>query len=154
MASSSKNPKEEEGFEVQFLSNEVKQLDFRPILEVSYKNHPTSTLSIILPKVMMVQDVRKCYNCRVGEIGDMEMHQAYDKLCENGVLKEEFQIVERKCLTHALVFPTFFKTEWIRIFLNRIYDGYLWLEVGPIRIRKRIMHRVIGFPTLDWYKIL
>ena len=90
MASSSKNPKEKEGFEVQLVSNEVKQLDFRPILEVAYKNDPTDALAIIPPKVMMMQDVRKFYNCKVGSIGDMEIHQTYNKLCENGVLKEEF----------------------------------------------------------------
>ena len=154
MVSSSKNPKEKEGFKVQLVSNEVKQPDFRPILEVAYTNNPIGALSIIPPKVMIVQDVRKCYNCKVGAIGDMEIHQAYDKLCENGVLKEEFQIVERKGLTRALVFPIVFKTKWIIIILRRIHNGYLWLEGGPIKITKRIMHRVTSFPTLDWYKTL
>ena len=149
MASSSKNPKEKEGFEVQLVSNEVKQLDFRPILEVSYKNNSTSAQSIIFPKVMMVQDVRKCYNCKVGAIENMEIHQAYDKMCENGVLKEVFQIVERKGLTRALVFLAVFKIKWIRIILSRIHDGYLWLEGGPKKIKKIIVHRAIGFPTLD-----
>ena len=73
----------------------------------------------------------------------------YDKLCENGVLKEEFQIVERKGLTHALDFPTIFKVKWIRIVLSRIHDGCLWLEDGPIKISKRIIHRVIRYPTLE-----
>lgn len=113
MASSSKNPKEKEDFEVHLVSNEVKHPDFRPIPKVAYKNNPTGTLSIIPPKVVMVKDVRKCYNCKVGSIGDMEIRKAYDKLCENGVLKEEFQIVERKGLTCALDSPTIFKIEWI-----------------------------------------
>jgi hypothetical protein len=82
----------------------------------------------------------------------MEIHQEYDKLSGNGVLKEEFQIVERKGLTHALVFPIVFKIEWIRIVLRIIHDGYLWLEGGPIKIKKRIMHRVTSFPTLDQYE--
>ena len=42
----------------------------------------------------MVQDVKKCYNCKIEGIGDMEIREAYDKLCKNDVLKEEFKIVE------------------------------------------------------------
>ena len=58
----------------------------------------------------------------------MEIRQAYEKLCDNGVLKEEFNIIERKGLTRALEFPIVFKTEWIKIVLRRIHDGCLWLE--------------------------
>lgn len=76
--------------------NEVKQPEFRPILEVAYRNDPAGALSIIPPKVIMVQDVRKCYNCKIGAIGEMEISQAYDRLCENGFLKDEFKIAERK----------------------------------------------------------
>ena len=60
MAPSSKNPKDKEPFEVQIVSNEVKQPNFRAIPEVSYKNDPTSALSIIPLKVIMVKDVGKC----------------------------------------------------------------------------------------------
>ena len=88
MASSSKNPKEKEGNEVQLVSSEVKQPNFRLIPEVAYKNDPAGTLSMIPPKVIMIQDIRKCYNCKVGGVGDMETRQSYDRLCENGVLKE------------------------------------------------------------------
>ena len=84
----------------------------------------------------------------------MEVRQAYEKLCENGVLKDEFKIVERKGLTCALDFPTIFKTEWIKIFLTRIHDGCLWLEGGLIKITKRIVNRVTGYPTLDRPKTL
>ena len=58
----------------------------------------------------MVQDVRRCYNYKIRAIGDMEVRKAYYRLCENGVLKEEYQIVEKKGLTHALDFPIVFKT--------------------------------------------
>lgn len=71
MASSSKDPKGKEGHEVQLVSNEVKQPEFRPIPEVAYKNDPVGALSIIPPKVIMVQDVRKCYNCKI------ENHRRY-----------------------------------------------------------------------------
>lgn len=87
----------------------------------------------------MIQDVRCCYSCKVGSIGDMEIKDLYGKLCENGVLKEEYKIVERKGLTYALEFPNIFKTKWIKIFLSRINDNYVWLEDGPIKITKKIV---------------
>ena len=145
MASSSRNPKEKESFEVQLVINEVKQPYYRPILVVAQKNDPASSLSIIPAKLVMVQDVKKCYNCKIGAIGDMEIQKAYDKLCENGILKEEFQIVERKGLTRALDFLVVFKLERIRIVLSRIHDGCLWLEYGLIKISKRIKHRVTRY---------
>ena len=84
----------------------------------------------------------------------MEIQQEYKKLCDIGMLKEEYNIFEKKGLTHALDFPTVFKIEWIRLVLSRIHDGCLWLEGGPIKIKKRFIHRVIGYPTLDQSKTL
>ena len=79
----------------------------------------------------------------------MELRDVYDKLCDNGILKEEYKIVEKKVLTHALDFPTTFKTEWIKIFLRRIHDGYIWFEGGLVKITNRVIHKVTRFPTLD-----
>ena len=93
----------------------MKQPNFWAIPEVAYKDDPTGALSIILPKVVMIQDVQKCYNCKVGSIGDLELKEAYDRLCENGKLQDEYQIVERKGFTHALDFSMVFKTKWIKI---------------------------------------
>ena len=31
--------------------------------------------------------------------------------------------------------------------LSQIHDGCIWLEREPIKIMKRIVHRVTGFPT-------
>ena len=87
MASSSKNYKGKESHEVQLVSNEVKQPKFIPIPKVAQKNDPTDMLYIILHKVVMVQDVRKYYDYKIGAIGDLEIFQAYDKLCENGIMK-------------------------------------------------------------------
>lgn len=154
MASSSRKTSEKEIFEVQLVSNEVKQLDFHPIPEVAYKNDPASALSAIPPKVVMVQDVRKCYNCKIGAIGDLEIFNAYDKLCENKILKIEFSIIERKGLTKTLEFPIIFKIEWICIILSRIHDGAFWLEAGPVKFTKKTIHRVTGIPTLDRPKTL
>ena len=44
--------------------------------------------------------------------------------------------------------------EWIKIVLSRIHKNKIWLENGPIRISKRIIHRVIGYSTLDKLKTL
>ena len=84
----------------------------------------------------------------------MEIMEAYNKLCDNRVLKEDFNIVERKGLTRTLDFPTIFKMEWIRLVLSRIHESFLWLEGGPVKINKRIIHQVTGYPTLDWPKTL
>jgi hypothetical protein len=142
MVSSFKNVEGKEFLNVQLVSNEVKQPILKSIPNIAYKQDPSGTLSMILPNVIMVQDVRKCYNGNMGSIGDLEIIESYDRLCENGFLKEEYKIVERKGLMCALDFPSVFKTEWINIVLSQIYDGSLWLENGTINITKRIFHRV------------
>ena len=62
MASSSKSVKEKDTYEVQLVSNEVKQPNLKDIPDIAYKKDLPGALSIILPKVIMVQDVRECYN--------------------------------------------------------------------------------------------
>lgn len=79
-------------------------------------------LSMIPLQVLMIQDVRNYYTCKIGSIGDMKIRGIYGKLCENGALKEEFKIFEKKGLTHALYFPNLFKIELIKIVLSRISD--------------------------------
>ena len=44
--------------------------------------------------------------------------------------------------------------EWIRVVLSRIHDGCLWLEDGPIKLSKRIIHSVNGYLTLERPKTL
>ena len=79
----------------------------------------------------------------------MEIRETFGKLCENGALKDEFKIIERKGLTHALDFPNVFKIEWIKIVLSRIHDNFIWLDNGLVKITKKIVHRVTWYPTLD-----
>ena len=67
----------------------MKKLIFKAILHITYKKDPSGALSMIPPNVLMIQDVGKCYNCKIGRIGDMEIRQAYEKLFENSVVKEE-----------------------------------------------------------------
>ena len=130
MASGSKMGKGKDSLEIQLVSNEVKQSEFKPIPEVAYKNDPTSALSAIPDKFFMVQDVQKCYNCKLGAIGDLEIANAYEKLCVDRKLKDEFAIVEKKTLTKALAFQTILNNKWIRIVLSRIHDGAFWLEMA------------------------
>ena len=69
-------------------------------------------------------------------------------------MKEEFKIVERKGLTHALEFPMIFKIEWIKIVMRKLHDGCLWLEGRHTKISKRIVHKVTSYPALDQTKTL
>ena len=90
MASGSKSAQGKGCHKIQLVNNEVKQLDFRAIPKVAYKYDPAGVLSMIPPKVVMIQDVSKCYNYKVGSIGDLELQEAYGRLCENGKLKDEY----------------------------------------------------------------
>ena len=154
MASVSKSTKGKDGHEIQLVINEVKQPKFKSIPKVTYKNDLGGALLVILDKVVMVKDVKKCYNCKIGAIGDLEIFNSFDKLYDKGKLKDEFSIVEKKGLTKALVFPIVFKIEWIHIVLSQIHDGYFWLETRLVKITKKIVHRVTSFPTLDQPKTL
>ena len=64
MAFSSKNVKVKENFEVQLVSNEVRQPNFKAIPEIPYKQDPSGAISMIPPKVVMVQDVRNSMTTR------------------------------------------------------------------------------------------
>ena len=86
---------------------------------------------------------------RFREVGDMEIRNSYSNLCDNGVLREEYKIVEQNGLNCALDFPQKFKTKWIQIVSTHIHDNYISLEGGPIKIMKRIINWVLGYLTLD-----
>ena len=91
------------------ISNEIKPPHFWAIPNIAYKGDPSGALSMIPPQVLMIQDVRCCYTCKVGSIGYMEIRELYGKLCENEVLKEKFKVVEKKGLICTLDFPNIFK---------------------------------------------
>ena len=63
---------------------------------------------------------------KIGEIGNFELRNAYDKLCENGMLKDENKIMTEKGLTCAPAFSKVFNVEWINIVWTRIYNMKLW----------------------------
>ena len=118
MVSSSKNVEGKEVLNFQLVSNKVKKPNFKAIHDIAYKQDPSGALSMIPPNILMVQDVRKCYNYKIGSIGDMEIKDAYKKKIGNDVLKEGFKMIGKKGLIRALDFPNVFKTEWIRIVLS------------------------------------
>lgn len=95
---------------------------FHAILDISMKGDSMGVLSLIPPKVIMMHDVGSYYMCTIGEIGDYEIREAYDKLCNGGIMKDELKFVERKGLTCALEFSKNFKVEWINVFLRKIHD--------------------------------
>lgn len=42
------------------------------------------------PKVIMIHDVRSWYMCKIGEVGDYKIRKVYEKLCNEGTLKDKF----------------------------------------------------------------
>ena len=108
MATSSSTINNMEGKEVknvQLISNEAcEPPKFRPIPKITYKVNPNGALSQFPSNVLMINDVRDCYTCKIGEVGDFELREAYGKLYENGELKDEFKIAKIKGLTCVLEF--------------------------------------------------
>lgn len=91
---------------------------FRNTLNIETPIDTIATLSSIPPRVLTIQDIRSCYQCKIKETRYFEIRNSYDKLCINKILKDEFKIIVDKGLMHALVFPKVFKNEWIKIVLN------------------------------------
>lgn len=63
---------------------------FCAIPDISMKWDSMGVLSLIPPKLIMIHDVRSCYMCKIGEARDYEIREAYEKLCNEGILKEKF----------------------------------------------------------------
>ena len=101
MVSSSSIAMRKEGKEVmnvKMINNDVCDAPkFKAITKIAYKGDPVGALSSIPPKVLMMNDVRNFYICNIEEIRDLEIRKTYAKLCSNGVLKDEFKIIEKKC---------------------------------------------------------
>ena len=54
---------------------------FRNTISIETPIDVVWSLSTIPLRVMTVQDIRSCYQCKIGEIGDFEIRETYDKLC-------------------------------------------------------------------------
>ena len=92
--------------------------NFQAVVESTILGDLNRALSSIPPKVLMIHDVRSCYMVKIGEVGDSELRESYNKLCKNVVLKYKFKHLADKGLTHALDFLQDFKFEWIKVVLS------------------------------------
>lgn len=116
---------------IQFVrSDTCPQPKFHDFSEIAMKGDSMGVISLIPPKVIMIHYVWSLYMCKVGEAGDYEICEAYEKLCEEGILKEELKFIERKGFTHALEFPINFKIKWIKFVLRRIHNMKFWMHNG------------------------
>ena len=61
--------------------------EFHAILEIVLKGESMGMLSLITPKVIIIHDVRSFYMYETREVGDYEIKEAYEKLCNEGTLK-------------------------------------------------------------------
>ena len=61
--------------------------NFCAILHIAMKGDSMGVLSSIPPKFIMIHDVRSCYMWKIGEVGDFEIREAYEKLRNEGILK-------------------------------------------------------------------
>ena len=96
MASSSRNVEGREVLNVQLVSNQVKQPIFKAIPNITYKQDPLGALFMIPPKVIMIQDVRKYYNYKIGGIGDMEIREAYKKNVKMVILRNNLKLLKER----------------------------------------------------------
>ena len=76
-SSTSVRNEENEVFNMKLIRNDVRQPPFQEIPEIAYKGNPFGALSMIPPKVLMIQDVMCCYTWKVGSVGDMEIRDLF-----------------------------------------------------------------------------
>ena len=78
----------------------------------------SGVLSKIPLKVLFINDIHTHFICVIQEIGTLEMDDALDKLCVNGLLKPKHKHLETKGLTHIPHMPHKFQVKWIRFILS------------------------------------
>jgi hypothetical protein len=71
-------------------------LNFMAYPNVALTRDVSRSLSSIPPTIIMVHDVHSCYMYKIGEIGDFELRNAYEILCENGVLNDKYRLLLKK----------------------------------------------------------
>lgn len=76
------------------------------------------------------------------------MNEAYNKLCVDGALKQKYQHLETKGLTHFSHMPRKFQVKWIRFIIIYVHNGKLWLD-HPIKILKKMIHKITTLPMLN-----
>lgn len=97
-------------------------LDFKLTPAITETLDPSGAQSQIPTKVLLINDIRTHFKCVIQDIGTLEMDDALDKLCLNGVLKLEHQHLETKGLTHISHMPQEFQVKWIRFILSQVHN--------------------------------
>lgn len=104
--------------------------------KVASKPDDKTAFSLILDKVLLVEDVRFFTKCRVEELGHVEIKDTYDELCTDGKLDSKYEHIKIKELTKALTYPHVFKPQWVKFVLRRVHDDFMWLAKQPFKITK------------------
>ena len=102
---------------------EWKAPDFKLSAVVAETLDPTGAQSQIPSKVLLINDIRLHFPCTTQDIGTLEMDEALEKICVNGVLKLEPRHLEVKGLTHIPHMPQDFQIEWIGFILSSMHNG-------------------------------
>ena len=88
---------------------EWKAPNFKIVSAVVESLDPYGAQSQILPKVLLINDIRTHFKCIVQELGTLEMDNALAEMCVDGSLKPEHKHLETKGLTHIPHLPWNFK---------------------------------------------
>lgn len=78
---------------------------YQAVPDFALKGDSLSALLSIPPRVLLICDVCSFYMYKISEFGDYDIRMAYEKLCDEGFLKDEYKVIEKKGLAHALEFP-------------------------------------------------
>ena len=81
---------------------EWKELDFKLIPTIAKTLDPSGAQSQIPPKELFINDICSHFKCAIQDINTLEMDEALESFCVNGVLKFEHQYLKAKGLTHIL----------------------------------------------------
>lgn len=95
---------------------------FKLSLEIVETLDPIGAQSQVFPKVLLVHDIHCFYHCSIQELETLEMNQAFNELCINGVLKLEHKHLETKGLMHILHISKDFQVKRIRFILSCFHN--------------------------------
>ena len=95
MASTSgSSRKEKKGSKMLVKGVKWKAPNFKIVPVVAESLDPYGTQSQILPKVLLINDIRTHFNYIVQELGTLEMDNSLAKMCVDGALKLEHKHLE------------------------------------------------------------
>ena len=103
MASSSSKVKK--GSKMLVRRVEWKEPNFKLVPTIAKTLDPSGAQSQILPKVLLINDIRTHFKCSIQEIGTLEMDVSLGELCVNGVIKPKHRYLEDKGFTHITHLP-------------------------------------------------